>query len=147
MGSENDISKSIRILDTVINLLDTSATQEDLRKIAKDAIAEIKGTIQDEGHVVTGNLLSSLGITDESTGSVSIGSTEKYSLALEYGRVEVIAKDKPLHWVDKHTGEDVFAMRSGPTQPTGVFERSILTSVPRSIEEIAKKKERQISNV
>lgn len=36
MGSENDITKSIRILDTVINLLDTSATQEDLRKIAKE---------------------------------------------------------------------------------------------------------------
>lgn len=145
MSVDSNIDKSIRVVNNAIDLLGDALTQEDLKKIAEDAIAEIKSNLQNEGHVVTGNLLSDVGITEEKSGSISIGSKEEYALYLEYGRgpVEPV-KAKVLHFTAKD-GTEVFTKRVGPTQPTGVFERSILASVPKSVEEIAKKKNQELS--
>lgn len=145
MSIESNIDKSLRVVDTAINLLDTATTQEDLRKIAEDAVDEIKSNIQSEGHIFSGDLHADVGIKDEKTGAISIGSSLDYAVPFEYGHGEIVpVKAKVLHFTTKD-GKEVFTKRVGAINGTGIFEKSILTRVPKSVEEIAKKKNEDLS--
>ncbi len=147
-GSEltSNIDKSIRVTGRLIELVGSTISAKDLHEVGVAAVDEIRSNIQNEGHVVTGETLASVGIYGESALSVSVGSDKESAIYLEYGRGPVRpVRAKALHFTSKD-GDEVFTKYSGPAEATGVFERGVLAAVPRKIEEIAREKERQLQS-
>lgn len=100
-----------------------------IEKLADAIISEAKSNLQNHQNISTGELLGSIGILEKNGGmDILIGSRLKYANHIEYGRGPVDAKDTrhPLHWKDKQTGEDVFSMHSGPTQPSPFMEPAVI---------------------
>jgi len=91
-------------------------------------IADARSNLQNNGSVVRGQLLASIKILDR-LGDLDavVGSDLEYAYWVENGRgiVEPV-NAKVLHWVDKVTGEDVFAMRSGPSEPMPFLEPAVI---------------------
>jgi hypothetical protein len=101
--------------------------QDILKRIALEAVYEAKNTLQQNQNINTGDLISDVGIKEEQKNSITIGTTKPQGFWIENGRPEVVASEgKVLHWIDKTTGEDVFAKRSGPTQPQPFMEPAAL---------------------
>lgn len=144
-GLESNIDKSIRVIGRAIELTGVDISSKDLHEIGNTIVAELRSEIQNRGDVVTGNLLSSVQVFEETPTSVTLGSDASYAPIYEFGRGPVTPKNaKVLHWIDPHTGEDVFSKYSGPVDGTGVFQSTILKVLPREIERIAMEKAREL---
>ena len=71
-------------------------------------------------NIVSGNLISSVRIlsADPQRLEIVIGTDVPYSVYIEYGRGPIPkVPGRVLHWIDKKTGLDVFAMSAGPVDP------------------------------
>lgn len=113
------MSIKIEGLDRLVNALDFERSKDKLvQDILLTAAKILIKLIQKKAPRQTGEYADSWVIQNTTENSVTIGSSkEKLFLILEYGRGEVTpTKKKVLHWVSD-SGEDVFSMRSGETEP------------------------------
>lgn len=106
-------------------------------KIGADADSEL----QNKQHVITGRTLGSKRIVREKgSRTISYGGGAYY---IEHGRGLVLPVNaKVLRWIDKHTGEVVYAKESGPTDPDPFLEPSVNRNKKKFSDIIA----REISN-
>lgn len=145
VDDQNTLKINRNYIQKIIELTSPYVQKQDLLFIANTCIDEIKNNIQNKMHVVSGNLLSSIGIYEETEDSVLIGSDEQYALYLEYGRGPVRpVNKKALHWVDPDTGEDVFTKYAGPSEPTFVFEQGVLAGAQKAVDQLVNKKVAQL---
>jgi hypothetical protein len=141
---ESNVKKSIRVVDRAIDLCSIPTTKKDLLSIGEALVSAIKSEIQNEGGVQSGELLSSVGIFNETANSIDVGSSSPHSEYYEYGHGPIRPVNaKALHFVTKD-GEEVFTKYVGPVEPTGVFERTILSQLPKEVERIAEEKKREL---
>lgn len=100
--------------------------EDSLDKFAAKIEADANGNLQDKTHVVTGELLAEPKILEKGEKYRVIGSRKIQGYIVEHGRGLVLPKKgKVLHWIDKHTGEDVFATKSGPVDPDPWLEPAV----------------------
>lgn len=102
--------------------------QHELHEFMLRIVDEARSNLQNHANVVTGNLLSSIKILEEGDLEGKVGTTEEYAVYIEYGRgiVKPVTK-KVLHWIDPHTGEDVFAMKAKEFPASPFFEPAVIT--------------------
>jgi len=106
-------------IDKVIEGLDFEKSVDKLtQSILLDSAKLLIKLINEKAPKKSGEYARSWGIQKTSSESITVGSPhEKLFLILEYGRSKVTPKKKKvLHWVDD-SGQDVFVMYSGATQP------------------------------
>ena len=99
----------------------TNAAQEGLREAAEDNKDLQIMFITINKSIVTGGLIQSIVVNEESETSFTIVPEADYANFVENGRSEVRpVSARVLHWVDY--GEDIFRMYSGPSQPKPFVE-------------------------
>lgn len=130
------LEEAENMIDEVINIYEFEI--DDWEKLGNFLVNYIKSEIQNEGHVVTGELLASVQILEIGDNYVIIGSDVLQARILEYGRPAIVKTDGVLAWQDPHTGETVFSHRSGPVAATHIFERSIINGLERYKEQLGK---------
>jgi methionine synthase II (cobalamin-independent) len=85
-------------------------TEEWLHKIADQIVYDIKSEMQNNMHVTTGELLGSVQVFEYAPDYVIVGSDSDHAYYFEFGRGKVRpVHKKMLRWIDKETGEEVFA--------------------------------------
>ena len=120
-----DTSEAEEMFDRVINYFDERVTGvEAFRALGEFLVFKLKDAIQNEQHVVTGELLGSIRVIEAGDHFVVVGSDKLQARILEHGRIE-IRSDKVLHWVDPDSGEDVFSHVSAAVKPTNIFLRTV----------------------
>ena len=123
---EYDADEAIEMTEGRINLFDTRIQgKEGMQALGDFLVSKVKSEIQNEGHVVTGELLGDVRILDIGDDFVTVGSTLIQASVLENGRIEITKKDGVLAWQDPDSGEMVFSHKSKAVEPTHIFERSI----------------------
>jgi hypothetical protein len=108
-------------------------------KIQADANSEL----QNKQHILTGELIAEDKLLGKAEKTRIVGTRLIQGAVLEHGRGIVRPKNgKFLHWIDKTTGEDVFAKESGPVNPDPWLEPAILKNTKRvkdvMIDEVSK---------
>lgn len=93
--------------------------------VAEDTVKEAKENLRLNGNIDTGELVESIDVLEVGNDFVIVGSPLMRAQYIEFGRGPVFAKDKPLHWVDKKTGEDVFAMSASPVDPQPFMQPAV----------------------
>lgn len=129
--ADDDIASARRKTQRIIDSIPRSQ-EEFLDEVANAIVDEARSNLQNNGNINTGELLASIKVLRTAPGLRVVGSDAKQSVYIEYGRGPVMAKNgKPLRWVDKHTGEVVFSMYSGPVEPSPFFEPAVLAVTQR----------------
>jgi hypothetical protein len=84
-----------------------------LENLADRIISEARSNLQNDQHVVTGDLVASVGILEDNEGKeIVVGTPLAYGAIIEDGRPEIKpVHAKALHWFDKD-GNEVFAKSS-----------------------------------
>lgn len=115
------------IFDEIANMITelkediTDAANEGLREAAEDNRDLQAMFITINRSIVTGGLIQSIVVNEESETSFSIVPEAEYANFVEEGRGEVRpVSAKVLHWVDY--GENIFRMYSGPSRPRPFVE-------------------------
>lgn len=120
----DEIGEAAKKTANILNLRDIEQLLDDVSIAAVD---RIKSNIQNEQHVVTGELLGSVGEYERGPGFRVVGSDKQQAFYLENGRGPVVAPDgKVLAFKPKDSAELIFRKSVGPAEPTHVFERSVL---------------------
>lgn len=117
------LDEAIKELDKRISVIEFEV--DDWKKLGEFLVSYIKSEIQNEGHVVTGELLGSIRILEVGEDYVDVGSDVIQARILEYGRVEITKTDGFLVFQSPDTGEMVFTHHVKAVEPTHIFERSI----------------------
>jgi len=112
-------------------LLGISQKVEDLQakmvhSIGDTIVKDIKDQLETEGHNITYDLSEKTQVFEYGEDYVILGSDSGHAWVFEFGRgaVRPVHK-KALHWIDKETGEDVFARYSKPFPGTLMFTKTI----------------------
>lgn len=104
------------------------AIQGELHALMLRIVSEARSNLQNNTSIVTGNLQSTIKIQSEGDLEASVGTTEFYAVYVEYGRGIVLpVKAKMLSWIDKYTGERVFAFKAGEAPPRPFLEPAVIT--------------------
>ena len=103
-------------------------TADALHQLLLDIVAEARHILQQNRSIDSGRLLASVRILAEDREELSgvVGTDVPHAIWIEFGRGPVKAKPgKTLHWIDKETGEDVFATEAGPAEAQPFLEPAV----------------------
>ncbi len=99
------------------------------QKAADMAVDLARNNLQNNGSINSGELLGDIGIKENNNKGMDIliGTYKPWAIYIEFGRGPIRpVTAKVLHWKDKDTGDDVFSMYAGPTEPEPFFEPAII---------------------
>ena len=111
-GAEEGIDRATTFLSSL----------DEFSALCDSIVAEARSNLQNNLSVVTGELLGSIAVisikNEDGDAHALIGTESEYAWYVEMGRgpVEPVTATV-LHWIDKYTGEDVFATHAGPAEP------------------------------
>lgn len=123
-GFKEGVDETQRIKQTMAELI-----RDEFQKLLDSIVSEARSNLQNNMHVVTGQLLSSIKVIDIGVDGMSgdVGTELFYAVYIEDGRGPVRPiRAKVLHWVDPQTGEDVFSMYAKATDPSPFLEPAVL---------------------
>lgn len=117
------IGREIRLVQNVSENL--------LPIFAFDIIATAKSNLQNNASVYSGELNASLGILQQDSESILVGTTKPYAGIVERGRGAIRAgAGKILHFFLKD-GTEIFAKSVGPARPRPFFEPAVIEALKR----------------
>lgn len=100
---------------------------EGFHALLEAIVSEAQSNLQNNMNINTGELLASIRILNEEGLKGEVGTDVEHAWYIEYGRGPVVpVHAKMLHWIDKDTGEDVFSMYAGPTEPMPFMEPAVI---------------------
>jgi hypothetical protein len=100
--------------------------QSEFEMLLDTIVADARSNVQNNLSIVTGDLNASIQVLRIGALEGEVGTELEYAEFVEYGRGPVVATDKPLHWIDKETGEDRFAWSVGPAEPQPFMEPAVI---------------------
>lgn len=125
VGYEETINFGNRLTS---NMKDRTGTY--LQEAADKVVNVARNNLQNNTNISRGDLLSDIRVLEISKdgSEVTVGTTLFYSVYIEYGRgpVRPLKPGGVLHWVDKDTGEDVFAKFARETEPSPFMEPAVI---------------------
>ena len=118
---------SIRYLSELVANTDGDL-QQALTILGDSVVDEARSNLQNNTNINSGALLSSIRILDQGQNYIVVGSDLPYAGYIEYGRGPVRPINAEwLHWIDKHSGKDVFAKFAKATEPSPFLEPATIT--------------------
>lgn len=136
MSGLRDNSDDIDGYSNAVNNLQSAASFFDeegvslFEALLEKIIADAKSNLQNNQSIRTGSLIASIDVLDR-FGDLDavVGTNLEYGWYVEYGRgIVKPIHAKALHWIDKDTGEDVFAKSAGPSEPMPFLEPAVLAN-------------------
>lgn len=119
-----------------------------LEILANQIIDEARNNVQNNRSINTGTLLSSIRILENNEGKdILVGTDLPYAIYIEYGRGPIHSHGKPLHFIDKDTGDDVFAMSAKATEPTPFLEPAAIKVLAKAPEIVTKLENKFIEEI
>lgn len=101
--------------------------QQALLILADDIIQEARSNLQNDAHVYTGELNSSIQVLESGSNFVTVGSLLPYAGYIEYGRGPVRPINaKFLHYFTKD-GKEIFSKYSKATDPSPFLEPAVIS--------------------
>jgi len=135
------------VLNGIISDLDRDI-QDFLHKLGEDIVAEARSNLQNNANINTGTLLSSIRIISESEKMIEVGTDVFYAAYVEYGRGPIRPINaKVLHWIDKASGKDVFAMFASATQPMPFLEPAVIKHTSKFVDIFVQKNTEKIARL
>lgn len=113
--------------------------------LLQEIVDEAKGNLQTNSSIVSADLLNSVQVFEVGENAMGgmygiVGSELEYAVFVEYGRGPVRpVVARVLHWVDPETGEDVYSMYAGPTQPAPFLEPAVIVKTDAYADLIAQR--------
>jgi len=133
------LEKNRRILGGLVNELDKNQNLL-LHQLGEDIVVEAQQNLVGNANINSWELFDSIQILEEGDKYIIVGTNKDYAGFIEYGRGPVRpVTAKVLHWIDKDTGKDVFAMFSKATNPMPFMEPAVISKSANFVDVFAER--------
>jgi len=127
------MEKTRRVLTGTVHELDDDVNKL-LHQLGNDIVAEARSNLQNEAHVYTGELNTSIRILNETKDSLEVGTDIPYAGYIEYGRGPVRPVNaQVLHFFTKD-GKEVFTKFSKATEPSPFLEPAVISKTNKFVD-------------
>jgi len=121
------LERNRRVLGGMINELEPTQNLL-LKQLGNDIVVEAQQNLVGNANINSWELFDSIQVLEEGDNYVVVGTNNEHAVYIEYGRGPVRpVTAKVLHWIDKDTGKDVFAMFSKATEPMPFLEPAVIS--------------------
>lgn len=133
------LEKNRRVLGGIVNELDKNQNLS-LHQLGQDIVVEAQQNLVGNANINSWELFDSIKILEEGDKYIIVGTNKDYAGYIEYSRGPVRPiQAKILHWIDKDTGKDVFAMFSKATEPMPFMEPAVISKTQNFVDIFAER--------